>query len=91
VLVILDRMHWKCTPSHHVLESHFGWLAQHPLDTARDAWRAESGASICQQDMAPVLQLAVLQPGLDVVHTLELKWSYVLHVRQGAVKRTAEG
>jgi hypothetical protein len=34
------------------------------------------------QDMAPLVQLAVLQPaGLDLFHTLLLKWSYVLNVR----------
>jgi hypothetical protein len=33
--------------------------------------------------MAPLVQLAVLQPvGLEVVYTTLLKWSYVLHVRQ---------
>jgi hypothetical protein len=33
--------------------------------------------------MAPLVQLAVLQPAeVDVVYTTLLKWSYVLHVRQ---------
>jgi hypothetical protein len=63
-------------------ESHFGWLAQHPLDsTVRDAWRAESGAFASKQDMDSLVQLAVLQPDLlDVFHKM-LKWCYVLHVR----------
>jgi hypothetical protein len=53
------------------------------LDTVRDAWRAESVASACKQDMDPLVQLAVLQPD-EVFHKMLLKWSYVLHVRQGS-------
>jgi hypothetical protein len=41
--------------------------------------------------MAPLVQLAVLQPeGLEMFHTLLLKWSYVLHVR-GAPKSQESG
>jgi hypothetical protein len=39
--------------------------------------------------MAPVMQLAVVQSDdFDVFHTLLLKWSYVLHVRD-TVGKTA--
>jgi hypothetical protein len=35
--------------------------------------------------MDPLVQLAVVQPDeVDMVYTLLLKWSNVLHVRQGS-------
>ena len=68
---------------------HLTWLADHPLDTAQDTWRAESAAFAYKQDVQPLVQLAILHTnGLaDGVGSLLLKWGYVLKV-QTAYKRS---
>jgi len=62
-------------------DAHVSWLVRHPL-SMHDAWRAESAAFACKQEMQPLVQLAVLDSGnvADGVDSLLLKWGYVLNV-----------
>ena len=75
----------QCHPDVNFMmqDIHFAWLAGYPLKTVLDAWRAESAAAACEQDVQPLVQLAVLYSDNAVaeVNSLLLKWGYVLDVQ----------